>query len=257
MYQSSSDFSAQWDQEAKYYNHKYKHSNEAIYMYEQFVNVPSLLSLFPQRAERVLDIGCGNGIFTKILENRFKTVTGIDLSQNMINAAHKLCPNSEFLKHDIDYGFPEFTYKFNLIIAKLVLMYIKDLSYFVQGVCDNLTTNGSLLVSITHPIRWHMHYEQNKLNGHYVETFGQRFKGYFCESILQKDIGNDPHLKMYFIHRTLETYINTFRAHGFVLQSISEPQVPLSFMIEFPEYQAKSSYPRRLNMRFVKYDSKT
>ncbi|MGN6155007.1 MAG: class I SAM-dependent methyltransferase [Sphingomicrobium sp.] len=44
--------------------------------------------LDPQPGERVLDVGCGDGVLTKKIAQRGATVTGIDNSLDVIRAAH-------------------------------------------------------------------------------------------------------------------------------------------------------------------------
>jgi SAM-dependent methyltransferase len=44
--------------------------------------------LDPKRGERILDVGCGDGVLTKKIAARGATVTGIDNSLDMIRAAH-------------------------------------------------------------------------------------------------------------------------------------------------------------------------
>jgi trans-aconitate methyltransferase len=44
--------------------------------------------LDPQRGERILDVGCGDGTLTKRIAERGAAVTGIDNSLDMIRAAH-------------------------------------------------------------------------------------------------------------------------------------------------------------------------
>ncbi len=44
--------------------------------------------LDPQRGERILDVGCGDGTLTKRIAERGAAVTGIDSSLDMVRAAH-------------------------------------------------------------------------------------------------------------------------------------------------------------------------
>ena len=44
--------------------------------------------LDPQPGERILDVGCGDGVLTKKIAARGATVTGIDSSLDMVRAAH-------------------------------------------------------------------------------------------------------------------------------------------------------------------------
>ena len=49
------------------------------------------VSLLPAKA-RILDMGCGSGRDAKIFSDRGFKVTGIDLSEKMINISRKNCP---------------------------------------------------------------------------------------------------------------------------------------------------------------------
>lgn len=56
---------------------------------------------------RVLDLGCGSGIQSKILHDAGFEVVGIDFAEKMIEEAKKRAPNAEFLVMDIlDLDFP-------------------------------------------------------------------------------------------------------------------------------------------------------
>ncbi|MFX0023341.1 MAG: class I SAM-dependent methyltransferase [Candidatus Hermodarchaeota archaeon] len=77
-----------------YYNHRdlNKFNNEL----EEFV------SLLPEKAH-ILDVGCGAGIPTaKFLTKRGIKVTGIDLSDKMLNLAQVNVPKAEFIKMDMN-----------------------------------------------------------------------------------------------------------------------------------------------------------
>ena len=59
-------------------------------------------SLLPEKPH-ILDLGCGAGIPTaKFLTGKGIRVTGIDLSETMLNLARKNVPNGEFLKMDMN-----------------------------------------------------------------------------------------------------------------------------------------------------------
>ena len=58
--------------------------------------------LDPQPDERILDFGCGDGVLTEILAARCQAVTGIDSSQDMIQAAKKQQRDSNTSYHVVD-----------------------------------------------------------------------------------------------------------------------------------------------------------
>src|SRR3954466_3618131 len=51
------------------------------------LGAPVLALLDPQRGERILDLGCGDGILTAKIADAGATVVGVDASEDMIAAA--------------------------------------------------------------------------------------------------------------------------------------------------------------------------
>ncbi|HET8534940.1 MAG TPA: methyltransferase domain-containing protein, partial [Sphingomicrobium sp.] len=52
------------------------------------LGMPALDLLDPRPGERILDVGCGDGMLTKTIAERGAQVTGIDNSLDMVRAAH-------------------------------------------------------------------------------------------------------------------------------------------------------------------------
>ena len=229
--------SKHWNLFAKRYHKNSQQDNTGGFAYETYINAPSLYPLFPKNASNVLDLGCGNGIFTSELSKRFPNVVGIDMSKTMLKEARKKGKEITFVQHNLEESFPEFNNKFDLIVAKLLLMYIENLDGFVEECYRVLKKNGTMLVSIRHPFRG---------------VSQEKRANYFYEKTVMHNIGGGTGTEVFFIHRTLETYVNTFRVHGFHCDLIEEPQVIPSFMIEYPLSEWRDGIPRRLNIRFVK-----
>lgn len=56
--------------------------------------------------KRILDVGFGTGILTRKLYEDGYEVTGIDLSERLVDAAKETMPKGEFLQFDITMGLP-------------------------------------------------------------------------------------------------------------------------------------------------------
>ena len=56
--------------------------------------------LAPQRGERILDLGCGTGHLTRQIALSGASVTGLDISEAMIEQARQNYPDLEFVKAD-------------------------------------------------------------------------------------------------------------------------------------------------------------
>lgn len=100
---------------------------------------------------KVLDIGCGPGLFLSDFEKSFE-LTGIDLSKEMISIALERLPHAKFSLGDfLTVGFNE---KFNLIYSISVLQYVTrmNMDKFFKKTFALLEPDGILFVSYPHAL---------------------------------------------------------------------------------------------------------
>lgn len=232
-----------WERLASEYERSIESDNNADFAYERLVNSLSILSLC-DNAGSAVDIGCGDGRFTAELEARYSKVFGVDCSARMLQIAKKRCKKTIFVKHDVETSFPKFGLKFDLVNCKLLLMYINDIDNLASECFKILNPKGILVVSVTHPLKWVVESEKGNLD--------KSYKNYLSEVEVTGKIAQDKNLVVKFMNRTMESYINTFTKHGFLLNTILETGVPDSFVIKYPKYIEYQKKPYRLNMRFVR-----
>ncbi|MBK7964615.1 MAG: methyltransferase domain-containing protein [Bacteroidetes bacterium] len=103
--------------------------------------------------DKILDIGCGAGAYLINIKGDFE-LTGIDLNEEMIQAAKSKLPNAtfikdDFLKHDFDH-------KFNLIYSVSTLEFIppSQLRAFFRKVQLILEPDGILFLHYPHALRF-------------------------------------------------------------------------------------------------------
>ncbi len=234
-----------WDKICDEYIESVHNDITGIFAYENEVNTPSILSLCPSKAINVLDLGCGDGRFTNELIHKYKNVIAVDNSNPMLKFAQKKYPGADYANFNIEHTFPKFNGQFDLITAKLLLMYIKNLDNFAIQCYKNLRTNGSLVVSVTHPAKWLTEYLSEKRNV-------KEYKGYLSETIIEGNIAHNSKMPISFISRSTQTYVNTFTKHGFILKALLETEVPDTFVLKYPNYLFKQKDPFRLNLKFIK-----
>lgn len=225
-----------WDNLFEQYLKSIKLDKSSVFAYEDEVNSIALQSFFPKNCTSVLDLGCGDGRFTKQLSSFFPDVIAIDLSEKMIRKAKQDNPNITFYKYDLEKGLPKFNKKLDVITAKLLLVYIKDINKLVFDSFQTLKSGGVMIVSVTHPNKWVTDEDMN----------------YYKDYPINATIAENNNLLIPFIPRTIETYINTFTKYGFKLDVLLETGVPDVFVIKYPNYIIKQGVPHRLNMRFIK-----
>jgi ubiquinone/menaquinone biosynthesis C-methylase UbiE len=57
---------------------------------------------------RIVDLGCGSGVFTNVLQRRGYRCTGVDLNPKLIKIAQSKFPDIEFIEGDVEYlPFPD------------------------------------------------------------------------------------------------------------------------------------------------------
>src|SRR5919107_1041883 len=55
----------------------------------------------PVSGSRVLDVGCGTGVFLRLAADRGATVTGLDASENLLAVARGRVPEAELVHGDL------------------------------------------------------------------------------------------------------------------------------------------------------------
>jgi len=81
---------------AKIYNPKWNHN---IHYFNY------LLKHIPDNCESILDIGCGNGDFARLISKKSKKVKGIDISPVMISVAESRSENYHNIEYEIGNAF--------------------------------------------------------------------------------------------------------------------------------------------------------
>ena len=186
---------------------------------------PAMSSLLPEiKHSRVLDLGCGDGgQCIKLLDLGASSVVGVDISHNMIRAAHERvagCDRIQFHCMAIeDFAAPKGT--FNIVISSLAFHYVADLEALFRNIHAWLKVSGMLIFSIEHPVitcsqgihaGWHRGKNNEKCHWQ-VDCYadeGERRSRWIVEGVLK-------------YHRTVSTIVNTLVDSGFHVLRMLEP----------------------------------
>ncbi len=117
------------------------------------LELPAIVVLAGEVEEkRVLDAGCGLGKHAKVFLDKGAEVTGIDVSQKMVELAQRYCGDKgKFFQADFERA--KFRPgSFDIIIASLSVYYSKDLYLVFKNFSDWLRPNGEIIFSILHPL---------------------------------------------------------------------------------------------------------
>lgn len=112
------------------------YNSKADYLYE--LGRPVIELLDPKAGEKILDLGCGNGVLTKELMEKGCTVVGIDSSPEMAEAARANGVDARV--HDAEHL--HIDEKFDAVMSNSALHWMADQYGVVRGVWRALNPGG-------------------------------------------------------------------------------------------------------------------
>lgn len=206
------------------------------------------------KGKRVLDIGCGFGwhcIYAAELGASY--VLGIDISKKMLSAAIEkthaahAAQNIEYKQMAMeDIEFDESS--FDVVLSSLAFHYTPDFSGVCNRVHHCLTTNGSFVFSVEHPI-FTAHGPQDWVYGSEGEIAHWPVDDYFMEGRRDAAFLGERITKY---HKTLTTYINTLLQTGFAITNVVEPQPAAHLIGTVPGMRNELRRPMMLLISAVK-----
>ena len=175
---------------------------------------------------KILDLGCGEGGYSRELAKRNAKVVAVDCSEKAIKYSMKLAKEEALdIKHYIRNSNDLYEIndnEFDIVLCSMMLMDCEDLEGTLSEVVRVLKPNGKLYASVLHPC----------FDGNHEKGIGRQGVGidrqvvvmnYFepkqWEAPLYK--GKTPVL---WRHRTLEEYIKAFIKAGLSIVDINEPR---------------------------------
>ena len=194
------------------------------------VHGPALLAVLgPVRGLRVLDLGCGQGRFTRRLAERGAKVTGVDWSASMVERANEHERSAplgiEYLRMDAERASHAWAPgSFDRVVACMSLMDMPNTPAVVRGAYRLLRPGGRFVFSISHPFNTAAVGWQKSKTG---DLRAMLVDDYFSEGAGVTE-WTMKRLKRPFEtpswHRTLESWFSLLRRAGFEVEALREPR---------------------------------
>jgi predicted TPR repeat methyltransferase len=102
----------------------------------------------PAAAQDIVDLGCGTGLLGLRLQARARTLTGVDISANMLARAHRRGVYSALICGELVEFLRTRPGEFDLAAAADVFVYIGDLSEVFRAVREKLRPQGTFCFSV-------------------------------------------------------------------------------------------------------------
>ncbi len=149
-----------WDKESDFYDRQWKGS--PVSEFDYLCTKDLLLRLLgPSLNDKILEIGCGLGIWTRNVGSKCREITAVDISKNMIQKAKKNATmrNTKFVVSD----FLSFKSrkKFDKIFAVRSFEYINDIEDGLKKVRELLRPGGKfVIITKSKPCMWDFVYHE-------------------------------------------------------------------------------------------------
>ena len=195
----------------------------------------------------VIDIGCGEGRFCRLLAKLGATVTGIDITEALIERARDLGGAGEtYMVGDAEDLAGVEDDSFDLAVSYIVLVDLLDYRRSIGEAYRVLKPGGRFVVCNVHPMRsadadgWvrkgarRLFYPLSRYSDEGPREFGwweRRFVN---------------------MHRTLASYVSAFLQEGFVLRGLDEPTPSADQLAERPDFEDEFDAPNFITFTLEK-----
>lgn len=167
---------------------------------------------------QVIDIGCGEGRFSRLLASLGARVTGVDLTEPFIERARSLSVGDEtYVIDDAEHLTSLDPESFDLAVSYIVLVDLLDYRRAIESAYRVLKPGGLFVICNVHPMRTSVPYGWINQGG---RKLFYALDNYTDEGPREFDWWGKRFINM---HRTLSSYIAAFLDAGFVLERLDEP----------------------------------
>ena len=192
--------------------------------YERFIG--------PVKGLKVLDAGCGEGVWSRRMAEQGAEVTGVDLSKNMLAQARRAERENPL---GIQYQTSDFSSlkgvpsnSFDKVVTTMTMMYLPDFEKMYKAFYRVLKPGGELVIITKHPVQarpvsqvqWQL--QDGEPTG--VMLSGDYFhrQGFTHRATLHPE-GKKVFVDTVHYQHTVSDHINPLVQAGFELSEISEP----------------------------------
>lgn len=225
--------------------------------YRNFFLMPRMLEMLGDVAgRRILDLGCGEGGYSRELKRRGADVVGVDGSETLIRIAREraasenvdvqfICANANALNTIA-------ANDFDIVVAAMSLMDVEDYPGAVREIRRVLRSGGSLLMSIMHPCfsprtaAW----ERDPNDRHDLLFF--KVDHYFDREIWEDKVTREFSAPVLRRHRPLQDYVQVLLREGFLLRAFSEAEPTAEELTKSHRFRKLTRIPYFLFMTWEK-----
>ena len=189
--------------------------------------MPNMLKFLGNvQGKKILDLGCGEGGYSRELTKRGAQLVSVDCSSKAIEYAISLARAENldiehFVRNSNDL-FDIESEQFDVVLCSMMLMDCEDFDGTLQEAYRVLKKGGKVFASVLHPC----------FDGNHETGIGRQGVGIERQVVVKNYF--DPKewtaplhkgtIPVIWRHRTLEDYVKGFLKAGFIIEDVNEPQ---------------------------------
>lgn len=202
----------------------------------------------------ILDIGCGEGQISRRLAaaDTSRRVVGVDPTPRQIEVARERGGNVEYRVASVE-SLPFQDGEFDTVVTCLVFEHVDDLESAVREVSRVLAPGGRFIFLLNHPLLQTPN--SGWIDDQILDPPEQywRLGEYLSEKVSIEEV--EPGVRVRFVHRPLNRYVNALADAGMVVEQMHEPPPPAGFLARCEEYAMAATIPRLLALRLRRLDT--
>ena len=164
-----------------------------------------------------IDIGCGEGRFSRLLSQLGASVTGVDLTEALIARARAMSTGETYMLGDAENLNDVESESFDIAVSYIVLVDLLDYRSAIEAAYRVLSPGGRFVVCNIHPMR-------SSLPAGWIKQADRKLfypvDDYTDEGPREWTWWGRRFVNM---HRTLSSHIGAFLDAGFTLRALHEP----------------------------------
>lgn len=206
---------------------------------------PVMLELCAARPGlRALDVGCGEGRFSRMLRERGVETIGLDPTEKLILAARQCDPQGDYRLGRAE-SLPFADASFDLVVSYLVLIDVPDFRAAIREMARVLRPGGKLVVAnLTSMTTASPHLWWRDENG---ERLFWTLDDYMTERAAWAEWRG---IRILNWHRPLSAYMKAFLANGLCLEAYDEPVPTAAQLAAAPDLRGHDRRPDFVTMRW-------
>jgi SAM-dependent methyltransferase len=230
-----------WNRAAAVYSHSRGSGPLALCsLYE-----PSIEQLLGNvTGKQILDAGCGDGHYARVLKGRGALVSAIDGASQMIALARRAGHDGiAYQVADLTQRLPFDDESQDIVLANMVLMDIPTIEIAVEEFARILRRRGALVFAITHPCFF---------CSDWVQEGGVNLHKAVADYLSVRTESLELWGRTLHFHRPLSAYFEELECNGFAVDALKEPRPSEEQVREHPEWEHHLRIPSFIVARAIR-----